>query len=213
MCDTILSYYFFICPLIRFQTTFCLVCYFPANFPKSDINQIKSDKSDTRVPPPIPTAHQRSHIMSRLTRFRQLPLTLYRIQPRLQVSLRDFDTQMAKKRESYDLKLHNGLVLPMTGDTFHTPNGMSLRPNSDTMVRILNQFRGDVNVYSILQGTILPDDLVVIHEHTDHYSMQTTVPVSLPDLNAKMTELLSKCMCVTREEFLARLEDLDDQDN
>ena len=160
-----------------------------------------------------PTAHRHSHIMSRLTRFRQLPLTLYRIQPRLQVSLRDFDTQMAKKRESYDLKLHNGLVLPMTGDTFHTPNGMSLRPNSDTMVRILNQFRGDVNVYSILQGTILPDDLVVIHEHTDHYSMQTTVPVSLPDLNAKMTELLSKCMCVTREEFLARLEDLDDQDN
>ena len=45
-------------------------------------------------------------------RFTQLPLTLYRIQPRLPVVLRDFNAQMEKQRASFDLKTHNGLVLP-----------------------------------------------------------------------------------------------------
>jgi hypothetical protein len=62
-----------------------------------------------------------------MKRFQRLPLSLFRIQAGPTVSLRDYDTQMAKNRLSYDLKLHGNLVLPMQGDVFHTPNGMSLR--------------------------------------------------------------------------------------
>ncbi len=45
-------------------------------------------------------------------RFTQLPLTLYRIQPQLPVSLREFASQKEKGRTSFDLITHNGLVLP-----------------------------------------------------------------------------------------------------
>jgi hypothetical protein len=101
----------------------------------------------------------------------------------------------------------------MEGDTFHTPNGMSLRPNSDTMIGILENFRGSPRVYSIPVGTTLPDGLVVFHEHSNHYSLQTTVPIPLPDLNDKMTDFLAGCISVTKEQFLEAQDDEDDQDN
>jgi hypothetical protein len=148
-----------------------------------------------------------------MKRFTQLPLTLYRIQAKPQVNLRDFALQMAKGRTSYDLKTVDGMVLPMEGDTFHTPNGMSLRPNSDTMIGILENFRGSPRVYSIPVGTTLPDGLVVFHEHSNHYSLQTTVPIPLPDLNDKMTDFLAGCISVTKEQFLEAQDDEDDQDN
>lgn len=151
--------------------------------------------------------------MSRLVRYTQLPLTLYRIQPTLRVALRDYDTQVAKGRTSFDLKLHDGLVLPMTGDTFHTPNGMSLRPNSPKMLDILSKFKGSPLIFSLLEGMVLPKGLVVIHEHTDHYSLQTTEPVTLPELNERMTKLLASCMHSTREQFLEAQNDENDQDN
>ena len=55
--------------------------------------------------------------------------------------------------------------------------------------------------------------MVVIHEHSDHYSMQTTQPIPLPELNEKMTELLATCLSSTKEQFLEALDDEDDQDN
>ena len=148
-----------------------------------------------------------------VTRFVQLPRTLYRIQPKLQVSLRSFEAQQAKKRTSYDLKLHDGLVLPAQGDTFIGPNGMSLRPMGPKMVEILKGFKGNPRVYALLEGMTLPEGLIVLHEHSDHYSMQTTKPITLDELNEKMTQLLSTVTSVTRDEFLAQLEDEDDQDN
>ena len=65
--------------------------------------------------------------MQRLTH--TLPLTLYRIQPRLPVYLRPWHEQRAKGRTSFDLVLRGGFVHPLPrGAHFHTPNGMSLRP-------------------------------------------------------------------------------------
>ena len=148
-----------------------------------------------------------------MKRFTQLPLTLYRIQAKPTVNLRDYAEQLAKGRTSYDLKTTNGKVLPMDGDTFHTPNGMSLRPNSPVMKTILENFRGNPRVYCMPVGTTLPDGLVVLHEHSDHYSMQTTEPITLSDLNAKLTALLAECPSATKEQFLEALEDEDDQDN
>ena len=148
-----------------------------------------------------------------MKRFSQLPLTLYRIQAKPKVNLRDWGDQMAKGRTSYDLKTIDGSVMPMEGDVFHTPNGMSLRPNSDIMIKILNNFRGSPRVYALPVGTTLPDGLVVFHEHSDHYSLQTTVPIPLPILNEKLTQLLANSVSVTKEQFLDAQEDEDDQDN
>ena len=148
-----------------------------------------------------------------MKRFTQLPISLYRIQAKPQVKLRDFAEQMALGRTSYDLKTVNGLVMPMEGDTFHTPNGMSLRPNGPNMISILQNFKGSPRVYALPVGMTLPKGLVAIHEHSDHWSLQTSEPIPLPDLNNKLTDLLATTISVTKEQFLAAQEDEDDQDN
>ena len=145
-------------------------------------------------------------------RFTQLPLTLFRIQPLLPVNLRNFEDQQRKGRASFDLKTVNGLVHPAVGNSFTGPNGMSLRPSSDVMRDILVNFRGSPLVYQLPTGLVLPEGLVILHEHSDHYSLQTTMPISLPELNAKMTTFLTSLQSCTKEQFLAALDDIEDQD-
>ena len=90
---------------------------------------------------------------------------------------------------------------------------MSLRPSSDNMINNLKNFRGEPRVYSLPVGLTLPDGLVVIHEHSEQYSLQTTLPIPLPALNDKMTDLLADCISVTKTQYLEALDDEDDQDN
>lgn len=147
-------------------------------------------------------------------RFTKLPITLFRVQPRLPVNLRDFDTQQAKGRPAYDLKIHpDGLVHPADGDEFIGPNGMSLRPGTENMLAIVKAWRGDTMVYRLQEGLLLPDELIVLHERDDHYSMQTREPVLLETLNARITELLERSPVQTKEQFIENMEDFDDQDN
>ncbi len=146
-------------------------------------------------------------------RFFQVPLPLVRI-GRLPVALRDFETQMAKRSSSFDLKLRDGLVHPAVGDKFIGPNGMSLRPrDSEKMKEIVAKWKGEKDrVYHLYEGMVLPEGLVILHEHSDHYSLQTTEPCTLPELNAKITELLEGVVSQEREDYL-RPVDEDDQDN
>lgn len=149
-----------------------------------------------------------------MKRYLRLPETLYRIQPRLPISLRDYDTQMRKGKTSFDLKLdENGLVQPVAGTQFTTPNGMSLRPVTDTMLGILKAFKGEPKVYRLACGMELPPGLVLYHEHSDHYSLQTSKPIQLDELNKRLTELLQSLPVQTREQFLKEIEEIDDQDN
>ena len=90
---------------------------------------------------------------------------------------------------------------------------MSLRPSGDTMQTILRNYKGSPMVYSILAGTALPDGLVAIHEHSDHYSMQVTRPTDFTEFNDMLTKLLQACPAVTKDEFLAAADDEDNQDN
>ncbi len=52
------------------------------------------------------------------------------------------------------------------------PNGMSLRPDGPTMRRTLEAFKGTPIIFSFLVGLQLPKGLVLLHEHTDHFSLQ-----------------------------------------
>mmetsp|Transcript_7041 Transcript_7041/g.10461 ORF Transcript_7041/g.10461 Transcript_7041/m.10461 type:complete len:149 (-) Transcript_7041:98-544(-) len=147
-----------------------------------------------------------------MKRFRRLPLSLYRIQGKLPVSLRDYDSQLAKNRSAFDLKLVNNLVQPMLSDTFHTPNGMSLRPAGEKMIEVLKQYKGEAKVFRLHEGVLLPPNLVVLHEHTDHYSLQTTEPIELPKFNQLLSEYLLTFPSSTKEQFLEEYFDEDDQD-
>mmetsp|Transcript_40402 Transcript_40402/g.84077 ORF Transcript_40402/g.84077 Transcript_40402/m.84077 type:complete len:159 (-) Transcript_40402:201-677(-) len=147
-------------------------------------------------------------------KFTKLPKTLYRIQARLPVKLRDYETQMAKGRASFDLKIHaDGLVHPAHGDEWIGPNGMSLRPATDTMLGILEDWKGEPTIFRLNEGMQLPNNLIVIHERDDHWSMQTREPTTLESLNQTLTELLEDAPTQTREQFQEQMDDLDDQDN
>ena len=151
--------------------------------------------------------------MKAYTRF---PLTIFRIQPKLPVSLRDYTKQKLLGRSSFDLKVHpDGLVKPLPPDTtiFTTPNGMSLRPAGENMLQILAAFKGEPRIYRMTVGTAVPDGFVLYHEHNDHYSLQTAGDVELGDLNRKLTAFLESLPSQTKSQFLEELEDEDDFDN
>ncbi|KAI3648015.1 hypothetical protein MP228_008236 [Amoeboaphelidium protococcarum] len=121
---------------------------------------------------------------------------------------------MALGRTSFDLKLHNGLVTPVEPrDKFTIPNGMSLRPASDKMLEILKLWRGEPRIYVLRGGMTLPEGLCVYHEHTDHHSLQTTVPIEPEEFYKKLTKLLQDQHSVSKQQMIAMLEDPDDQDN
>jgi len=68
--------------------------------------------------------------MSVLKRYTQLPTHLVHIF-RLPVPLRVFNPV----KRSWDLKLHDGKVLPMKADKYVEPNGMSMRPPKSEKMR------------------------------------------------------------------------------
>ncbi|KAH8829543.1 hypothetical protein DL96DRAFT_1668929 [Flagelloscypha sp. PMI_526] len=137
-------------------------------------------------------------------RYNHVPTELARVQSGRKVSLRDYEIQRALKRFSYDLKLHNGLVLPADGPNFIGPNGCSLRePLSPTFQEVVRNFRGRDIVISVLkEGTPLPSTLTILHEHSDHYSLQCTQPMTLDDLNAELTGFITEnARTLDKEQF------------
>jgi hypothetical protein len=90
---------------------------------------------------------------------------------------------------------------------------MSLRPASESMWRIANNYPRTATVYRLPEGLELPSGLVVLHERTDHYSLQTDEPISLETLNERLTNVLLQCPTQTLEQFIAQQEDPDDYDN
>ncbi|KAJ7639084.1 hypothetical protein FB45DRAFT_741323 [Roridomyces roridus] len=123
-----------------------------------------------------------------------VPLDLLRVQPGLNVRLREYETQCAKGRYAYDLKLQNGKVLPATGQNFMGPNGCSLRPSLSPMtqeiVRNFTVLGADMKIFLLKEGTRLPSLLTILHEHTDHYALQCTRPMSLDELNWELIDFM-----------------------
>jgi len=70
----------------------------------------------------------------------------------------------------------NNLYNPCSGDTYLGPNGLSLRPIGNNLVEFLDTFKGKC-IYELSKDLVIPANFVVIHEHTDHFSIQTTQPI------------------------------------
>jgi len=80
-----------------------------------------------------------------------------------------------------------------------------MRPNSPYQHRLLNMFRGrDSLVFILEKGTALPDDLILVHERTDHWSMQPANEMSLEALNIKMSTFFKTCPSISIPEWFAR---------
>ncbi|KAJ7774865.1 hypothetical protein B0H16DRAFT_1508684 [Mycena metata] len=138
-----------------------------------------------------------------LGRYDYLPEELFRINNSKNIILRAYEEQIKRGRTSYDLHLHaDGMVHPKPGDLFERPNGMSMRPDGPFLQELIRGFKGrNIVIYRLPKGLKLPPDLILLHEHTDHHSMQCAVPMTLATLNAKLT-----AFCLEHGEQLTKME-------
>jgi hypothetical protein len=122
------------------------------------------------------------------------------------VQLRERAVQAALKRTSFDYSLGpDGLVHPATGDRFVGPNGCSLRPAGPTLYELVAHRRGDARLVLVPAGTRVPDGLVLLHEHSDHYSLQTASPCTPAALNARLNAFFKSLpTTMSRDEYLQR---------
>jgi len=141
-------------------------------------------------------------------------VTLIRAQPGASVKLRDYFVQTAKASKSYDyVPAEDGLIHPRdpADGRFMGPNGMSLRPPG-IMISGYIATIPKIRVLEIPAGTPIPPTLVLLHEHSDHYSVQTTEVVTPDVFNARLTEWLNKyAEKYDRDAFQTRYPHLDSE--
>lgn len=123
-----------------------------------------------------------------------VPVTLFRMQSAKTVALRDFDAAMAAGRKSYDLRTTAGRVEPsdLSGNAFLGPNGMSLRPAGVVLATLVAGFRGRCNIFEVPAGTPIPPELVLLHEHSDHFALQAARGMPLAELNKRLSAFLAQ---------------------
>ncbi|KAF1847281.1 uncharacterized protein K460DRAFT_425937 [Cucurbitaria berberidis CBS 394.84] len=133
------------------------------------------------------------------------PVELFRVNNGRMINLRQYTGQRSfdivtdggmAKAKSLHPTTYEGKLSPfqveyseLTSNT--APNGASMRPNTQFQRNLIGDYKGSqVVVYSIPAGTQLPDDLVLIHEFGDHYSLQAARDMPLSELNQKITTFL-----------------------
>ncbi|RWQ93080.1 hypothetical protein C8Q69DRAFT_81169 [Paecilomyces variotii] len=158
--------------------------------------------------------------------FTQVPKELFRLNTGATVRLRAQPGPVRPKR-SFDLLTTAGKVQPkaLNPATYEWPNGASMRPNSEIQQNLVRTFRGSsIYVYAIpagsspnfpeasglyssdtCTGTVLPDDLILVHEFGDHYSLQAREEMTVEELNSKINDFLTtKGQRFTKDEWLQR---------
>ncbi|PMD61573.1 uncharacterized protein K444DRAFT_587759 [Hyaloscypha bicolor E] len=125
--------------------------------------------------------------------FKVTPLEIFRVNKGPSIFLREWAAFPPQRFTIFDLHTYEGKVLPkaLNKATYQLPNGASMRPNGRYQQALVRRLAGrDWIVYSIPKDTPLPEELILVHEHTDHYSMQPAIEMSLEDLNQQVTQFL-----------------------
>ena len=144
------------------------------------------------------------------------PVALFRVQGSAGVRLRLETPEKVASGASFDISAHEGFVLPRTAagaeELFLGPNGMSVRPKGAVLGAIVANYRGArMSVYEVPEGTTIPQELVVLHEHGDHYSVQPAKRMTPKELNAALTAFLAGPTVIKmegKEAFFKRHPDL-----
>jgi hypothetical protein len=141
------------------------------------------------------------------------PVALFRMQGTGNVRLRLESTARAAGRTIFDITEHNGFVLPRepSEERFLGPNGMPVRPKGSMLAVLMANFRAARPViFEVPQGTRIPAELVLLHEHSDHYSVQPATKMTPAQLNKALTNFLSQggVLRMTKQEFYERHPDM-----
>ncbi|KAI1078583.1 hypothetical protein F5B20DRAFT_547651 [Whalleya microplaca] len=125
--------------------------------------------------------------------FRRFPKELFRVNDGRQIKLRVWSPQ---RREVYDIFAENGRVEPkaLNHATYVAPNGASMRPNSPYQQALVSwRFKSqNMVVFGVPEGTELPEDLLLVHERSDHYSLQPARSMTIDDLNGKISLFMAE---------------------
>ncbi|KAI9679894.1 MAG: hypothetical protein M1817_004909 [Caeruleum heppii] len=122
--------------------------------------------------------------------FKIIPKELFRLNNGPSIALREYSPQ---RNRSYDLLTEAGKVKPkaLQPSSYAAPNGASMRPNTAKQNKLVSTFKGaNMLVYCVPAGTPLPDDLLLVHENHDHYSLQPAKEMTVTELNKTITEFL-----------------------
>ncbi len=128
----------------------------------------------------------------------KVPLELFRIQYAKELQLREFQKQRARGVYAFDYKIQSdGRIHPVAGKLFEVPNGASARPAGMTLYEIVASFGGNF-IFVIPKDTKLPKDIILYHEHSDHYSFQPAKAMLPSEFEKIMTAFLADKECLTK---------------
>ncbi|KAF7621565.1 hypothetical protein F9C07_10581 [Aspergillus flavus] len=137
-----------------------------------------------------------------LGRFNSFPKELFRLNNGDIIRVRD---RTVKKVGSFDVISEGGKLKPKAlQPDYRAPNGASMRPNTRAQKDNVMNFSGnDLIVYGVPAGTKLPDDLLLVHEKGDHFSLQPAKEMTVEEFNTRVnTFFKEKAKLMTREEWL-----------
>ena len=69
---------------------------------------------------------------------------------------------------------------------------------------VLAERKGSVYVTAIPKGTQIPENLILLHEKDDHYSLQCSVPMTPAQVVGKINKFLATCESFPRETYFER---------
>ncbi|KAJ5360721.1 hypothetical protein N7517_009912 [Penicillium concentricum] len=113
--------------------------------------------------------------------FLRIPMDMFRVNSGTSIRLRAWPAPR-RPHGMFDLLTTAGKVQTKALDpaSYEFPNGASMRPNSRTQQNLVRTVkpRDGYTIYTSSSidlsyaGTVLPEDLILVHEFRDHYSLQ-----------------------------------------
>lgn len=144
-----------------------------------------------------------TQIIARHTK--QIPVRLFRLSnANKRVVIREKKAQHAKGLYSYDYTASSeGMMEPAPlSNTFIGPNGLSLRPAGRVMYELVTMKKGNT-VIDFPENTEIPEGLVLLHEHSDHYSLQPSRLMKPADFIALVKAYVKPFANLSQNEYAA----------
>ena len=141
-----------------------------------------------------------------IARFSKVPLRLFRLSNSAKrIVIREKVAQEKKGVYMYDyVASPNGNIEPAPPcNTFIGPNGLSMRPSGRLMYELVAFKKGSTTrVIEIPEGAEVPQGLVLLHEHTDHYSLQPSRLMTPAEFIALVGMFVKPFRLLTQDEYV-----------
>ena len=143
-----------------------------------------------------------------IARFSKVPLRLFRLSNSAKrIVIREKMAQEKKGVYMYDyVASPNGNIEPAPlCNTFIGPNGLSTRPSGRPMYELVASGKGTTTrVIEIPEGAEVPQGLVLLHEHTDNYSLQPSRLMTPAEFIALVGMFVKPFRLLTQDEYVEK---------